>query len=231
MASLLGVVVDLRRRRWRPPGIRPLVHSQGGDSVFHVEAERRRASGCRTDAGASNPRDAWWGAVTNAVPDGSPRRCNAFRRLRSVRALRHVTIVRNRTDSKTLHWISTIIGDPRLIRRVSQSKGTLTLPTDSENQNLTKKRKQNCMTMTGHGERTVESARPVARFWSASWGIHNWRLHDRFAVGHVIPAGVTHPKTVVNGAERWWPCFPKTVKGGSWCLAATGDFKCTDYRG
>lgn len=83
-ASLLGVAVDLRRRRRRPPGIKPLVRSQGGDSAFHVEAERRRASGCRTDAGASNPRDAWWGAVANAVPDGSPRRCNAFRRLRLV---------------------------------------------------------------------------------------------------------------------------------------------------
>lgn len=58
----------------------------------------------------------------------------------------------------------------------------------------------------------------------------NWRLRNCFAVGHVIPAGVAHPKTVVNGAERWWPCFPKAVKSGSWCLAATGDFKCTDYR-
>lgn len=103
-ASLLGVAVDLRRRRRRPPGIKLLARSQGGDSAFHVEAERRRASGCRTDAGASNPRDAWWGAVANAVPDGSPRRCNAFRRLRSLfgRVLRHVTvIIGNRTDSKT----------------------------------------------------------------------------------------------------------------------------------
>lgn len=109
-AGLLGVAVDLRRRRRRPPRIKPLAHSQGGDSTFHVEAERRRASGCQTDAGASNPRDAWWGAVANAVPDGSPRRFNAFRWLRSVRVLRHVTVVRNRIDSKTLDWVSATIG-------------------------------------------------------------------------------------------------------------------------
>ncbi|EGI58864.1 hypothetical protein G5I_12980 [Acromyrmex echinatior] len=83
--SLLGVAVDLRRCCRHPPGIKPLARSQGGDLAFHVEAERRRASGCRTDEGASNPRDAWWGAMANAVPDGSPRRCNAFRWLRSVR--------------------------------------------------------------------------------------------------------------------------------------------------
>lgn len=109
--SLLGTVVDLRRRRRGPSGIKPLVPSLGGDSVFHVEAERRRASGCRTDAGVSNPRDAWWGAVVNAVPDGSPRRCNAFRRLRSIlkRVLRHVTASsKTRIESKTLRVSSTI---------------------------------------------------------------------------------------------------------------------------
>lgn len=51
--------------------------------------------GCRTDAGASNPRGTWWGAVANAVPHGSPRRCNVFRlRLRLVPLAgvdRHVT--------------------------------------------------------------------------------------------------------------------------------------------
>lgn len=95
-ASLLfGIVDDLRRCRRRPPRIKPLTRLLGGDSVFHVEAERRRASWCRTDAGASNPRGTWWGVAVNAVPDGSPRRCNASRRLRSVleRGLRHVTAV------------------------------------------------------------------------------------------------------------------------------------------
>ncbi|CAL1674099.1 unnamed protein product [Lasius platythorax] len=107
----LALVVDLRRRRRGPSGIKPLVPSLGGDSVFHVEAERRRASGCRTDEGVSNPRDAWWGAVANAVPDGSPRRCNAFRRLRSIvkRVLRHVTAPsKTRIESKTLRISSTI---------------------------------------------------------------------------------------------------------------------------
>lgn len=107
--SLLGIVVDLRRRRRGPSGIKPLVPSLGGDSVFHVEAERRRASGRRTDAGVSNPRDTWWGAVANAVPDGSPRRCNAFRRLRSIlqRVLSHVTVP-SKTRIETLRVSSTI---------------------------------------------------------------------------------------------------------------------------
>jgi len=83
----------LKTMPWGPAGIKPLARLLGGDSAFHVEAERRRASGCRTDAGASNPRGVWWGAVANAVPDGSPRGCNASRRPCSIveRVLRHVT--------------------------------------------------------------------------------------------------------------------------------------------
>lgn len=104
-----GVAVDLRRRRRRPPGVQT-PDTLGGDSAFHVEAERRRASGCRTDAGASNPRGSWWGVVANAVPDGSPRRCNAFRRLRPLlgQVARHVTatIRRPRVGGKRVDRIS-----------------------------------------------------------------------------------------------------------------------------
>jgi len=34
------------------------------------------------------------------------------------------------------------------------------------------------MTMTEQGERTIEFARSVAKFWSALWRIPNWRLRD-----------------------------------------------------
>lgn len=63
----------------------------GGVQVVVRGAERRRAA-CL--AGASCPQSVGWGAVVNAVLDGSPRRCNGvvLARLRAAatRAKSHV---------------------------------------------------------------------------------------------------------------------------------------------